>query len=90
MFEAVSSIGIDCGFSIGNNVLTEMVLNKKRDWKKRFEKAQQINNSSIPLIGICLEDDVIDEKVDESSCENFLNAFTKLKLFYFKEKNLEI
>ena len=62
-----------CGFSIGNRVLYEVIINKYSKYKKQHERDQQTNKSFDKLYRKSLQDNVIDKK----ECESLCNIFTK-------------
>ena len=67
------STAIACGLSIGNKVLYEIIINKKNQYKKPFEKDQRKMKSFDKLYRKSLQDNVIDKNEYERLC----NIFTK-------------
>ena len=62
-----------CGFSIGNKVLYEIIINKYNKYKKLYERDQNTIKSFGKLYRKSLQDNVTDKTENESLC----NIFTK-------------
>ena len=62
-----------CGSSIGNKVISEIIINKHNKYKKQYEKDQQRIRSFANFCRKFLQDNIIDKSDYESVC----NVYTK-------------
>ena len=67
------SVGNACTLSLGNKVLYKLSINKHNEYKKQYEKDQNIIKSLDKIYRKSLQDNVIDKNEYESLC----NIFTR-------------
>ena len=67
------SVGNACTLSLGNKVLYKLSINKYSEYKKQYEKDQNIIKSLDKIYRKSLQDNVIDKNEYESLC----NIFTR-------------
>ena len=75
--------GMECGISVGNEILYEVIVNEYNIHKKQYGKDQKTNESLDKLYRKSLEDIVFDKNDHESLSKKPIKYLDKMKKEFF-------